>query len=84
MDVKHMLSGLSAGFTKGEQTQTLCKTVHDELASLRQTAVREDGSSETQKARSDILTLAQLLDGDGVLDYLVKIRDENRRELENQ
>jgi hypothetical protein len=65
-------SGL--GTSKEEHTQTMCETVHAELASLKETAIRDDGSDETKKAKQDILTLALLLDGDdSILEYLVQI-----------
>lgn len=81
MNLDNLRSGLRGlGTTKKEQTQKQCETVHDELASLKQIAVREDGSDETKKARKDILTLALLLDGEGgvLLDYLTKIRNDAR------
>jgi hypothetical protein len=76
-DLNRALSGL--GTSKEEQTQKMCETAHDELASLKQIAIRTDDSDETKKARKTIQTLALLLDGNsGILDYLVQLRNEAR------
>jgi hypothetical protein len=80
-DMKPMLGGIRGlGTSQKEQTEKMCETTHAELASLKQIAIREDGSEETKKAREDILTLALLLDGEiGILDYLVQLRDDAKK-----
>jgi len=63
-----------SGTTREEDTQQMCATVHDDLASLMQIAIREDDSDETKKARKTIQTLALLLDGEsGILNYLAQL-----------
>jgi hypothetical protein len=67
------------GTSKEEQNQKMCEVAHAELASLKQIAIRADGSDETKKARKTIQTLALLLDGEsGILDYLLELRNEAR------
>ncbi len=79
-NMKPMMGGIrELGTSKEEQTQKMCETLHEELASWKQIASRDDGSAETQKARGFILGLTKLLDGESsVLDYLVEIRNKSR------